>query len=50
MISERIADDVPPQMEILNSVILILIHFCSFVSNWSVASHKKLHVIRQYVT
>ena len=35
MISERISDDTPPQMEILNMVIPILMHFCSFVSSWS---------------
>ena len=28
----------PPQMKILYMVIPILMHFCSFVSNWSVAS------------
>ena len=30
MISERISDDIPPQMKILNMVIPILMHFCSF--------------------
>ena len=30
MISERIFDDIPPQMKILNMVIPILMHFCSF--------------------
>ena len=29
MISERISDDIPPQMKILNMVIPILMHFCS---------------------
>ena len=29
MISERISEDIPPQMKILNMVIPILIHFCS---------------------
>ena len=38
MISERISDDIPPQMKILNMVIPILMHFCSFVSNCSCAS------------
>ena len=38
MISERISDDIPPQMKILNMVIPILMHFCSFISNWSVVS------------
>ena len=33
MISERISDDIPPQMKILIMVISILMHFCSFVSN-----------------
>ena len=33
MISERISDNISPQMEILNIVIPILMHFCSFVSN-----------------
>ena len=28
MISERIFDDIPPQMKILNMVIPILMHFC----------------------
>ena len=41
MISDHISDDIPPQMKILNMVIPILILFCSFVSNWRVASHKK---------
>ena len=31
MISERIYDDTPPQMKILNMVIPILMHFCCFV-------------------
>ena len=30
MISERISDDILPQMNILNMVISILMHFCSF--------------------
>ena len=50
MISKRISDEMPPQMKILNMVIPILMHFCSFVSNLSVASRIKLHVIQQNVT
>ena len=38
VISEHISDDIPPQMKIWNKVSPILMHFCSFVSNWSVAS------------
>ena len=30
MISERISDDIPPQMKILNMIIPIFMHFCSF--------------------
>ena len=41
MISERISDDIPPQMIILNTVIPILMRFYSLVSNWSVASRIK---------
>ena len=33
MISEYISDDIPPKIKILNMVIPILMHFCSFVSN-----------------
>ena len=43
MISDRISDNIPPKMEILNWVIPILMHFCSFVSNWSFGSHKATH-------
>ena len=52
----RINDNIPPQMNILNTVILILCTFglvyCleCFVSNWSVASHIKPHIIQQNVT
>ena len=49
MISEYISDKIPPQMKILNMVIPILMHFCSFVSNWCVASCIKLHVIQRNV-
>ena len=37
-------------MKILNMVIPIPMHFCSFLSDWSVASHIKLHVTQRYVT
>ena len=47
MISDRISEDIPPQMKIFNMVIPILMHFCSFASNWSVASRIKLHVIQR---
>ena len=50
MISKRISDDIPPQMKILNMVIPILIHFCSFVANWYITSRIKPHVIQQNVT
>ena len=50
MISNCISDDIPPQMKILNMVIPILMHFCSFVSNRSIASPMKLHVTQQNVT
>ena len=52
MISDRISDNIPPQMKILNMVIAIIMHFriCSLVANWSVASRIKLHVIQQNVT
>ena len=39
MISERISDDVSPQMKILNKVIPIPMHFCSFISILSVTCH-----------
>ena len=47
MISERISDDIPPKMKMLNMVIPILMHFYSFVSNWSVARRvpRKCYVI-----
>ena len=45
-----ISEDIPPQMKILNVVIPILMHFCSFVSNLSNESCKKPHIIQQYVT
>ena len=40
MISERISDNIFPQMKILNMVIPILTHICSLSSNLSVATHK----------
>ena len=49
MISDGISKGIPPRMKIINIVIPDLIHFCSFVSNWSVASHIKPHVIQRYV-
>ena len=39
MNSERISNDIPPQMKILNMLIPILMHSCSLVSNLSVARH-----------
>ena len=50
MISDRISHDIAPQMKIFIMVIPILMHFCSFVSNWSIASHMKQHVTQQNVT
>ena len=41
MISERISDDIPPHMNILNMAIPILMRFYSLVSNWSVVSRIK---------
>ena len=41
MISERISDDIPPKLKILNMVIPILMSFYSLVSNWSIASRIK---------
>ena len=38
MISQRISDDKPPQLKILNMVIPILMRFYSLISNLSVAS------------
>ena len=43
MISERISDDIPPQMNILKMVIPILMRFYNLVSNWTVASCIKSH-------
>ena len=33
VISDLISVDIPPQVKILNMVIPILMHFCSFLSN-----------------
>ena len=49
MISACISDDILPQMKILNMVIPILMHFCSYFSNWSIASSLKPAVIHQNV-
>ena len=38
VLRQRISNDIPPQMYILNMVIPILMHFCSLVSNWSFGS------------
>ena len=45
MISDRISDDIPPQMKNLNMVIPILMYFCSLILNWRVASHIRLCII-----
>ena len=47
MLSERITDDIPPQMKILDMVIPILMHFCSLISNMSVASFIKPHLVQK---
>ena len=46
MIFKRISDDIPPQMKILNMIIPTVMHFCSFVLIWSVASPIKPQVIK----
>ena len=43
MISDRISEDIPPQMKIFNMLIPILMCFYNLVSNWSFASCIKLH-------
>ena len=43
MISERLSDDLHPQIKNLNMVIPILMCFYSLASNWSVASRIKPH-------
>ena len=47
---DRISDDIPPQMRILNMVIHILLHFCSLFLNWSIASGRMPHVIQRNMT
>ena len=41
MILERISDDIPPQMKILNMVILVLINLSSFVSKFECCKLQK---------
>ena len=48
MIFERISDDIPPQIKILNLVIPILMRFYSLISNWSVASRIQPHKCVRY--
>ena len=43
MISERISDDIPPEIKIFNTVIPMLMRFYSLVSNWNVASRTKVY-------
>ena len=50
VIFEGISDDMPPKMKILNMVIPIIMHFCSFLSNWSIVSRLKPHHIQRNVT
>ena len=50
MISERISNNIPPQMKILNMIIPILMYICSLNSNWSVARRIKPHVIQRNMT
>ena len=51
MISDLISKNIPPRMKILNMVMPIQLHFCSFVSNLSVASNKMWHnKWRQYIS
>ena len=56
ILDHSISDDIPPQINILNMVksIQILMHFCRFVSNWSIAnitfSHIKLYAIQHNMT
>ena len=49
MNSERILDNIPPQMKILSMVIPILM-LCNLFSNWNIASLIKPHVIQRNVT
>ena len=50
MILDRISNNIAPQMKIVNMVIPILMHICILVSNWSIASGIKSHVIQRNVT
>ena len=50
VISDCISLDISHQMKILNMVIPIQMHFCSFVSNWCIASCKEPQVIQGNVT
>ena len=57
MISDNISEGIPPQRNILNMVIPILMHFCAclavkscFVLIGNIASHIKPHVIQRNVT
>ena len=40
---QRISDDTPPKIKVLNIVIPILMRFYRFVSNWSIVSRIKPH-------
>ena len=50
VISKRIFDDIYLSKWKLNMVIHILMHCCSFVINWRVASRIKPHIIKRNVT
>ena len=50
MIADPISDDIPHEMNILNMVIPILMHFSSFVSNLGIASCLKLDITQRSVT
>ena len=39
MLFDCISEDIPPEVKTLKMVIHIVMHFCSFVSNWSIAIH-----------
>ena len=41
---QPMSDDIPPQIKKMNMVIPILMHFCSFISKWGVASRMKPHI------
>ena len=46
MYSDCTYDNIPPQMKILNKAFLILMHFCSFVSNCGIASRMSSNKIQ----